>query len=60
LKAKIKVVYDIGKVLAIKRNKVDYHKKMGKNQTFFKYSLKIYSGIESASSPSVVVIVVVF
>ena len=52
------MVYDIGKVLAIKRNKVDYHKKMGKNQTFFKYSLKIYSGIESASSPSVVVVVV--
>ena len=32
---------------------------MGKNQTLFKYSIKIYSGIESASSPSVVVIVVV-
>ena len=40
MKAKIKVVYDIVKVLAIKRNKVDYHKKMGKNQTFFKYSFK--------------------
>lgn len=55
------MVYDVEKVKAVKRNKVDYHiKKMGKNQTFFKHCLIVWSVIESASPPSVVVIVVVF